>query len=604
MDKGYWSPRVLRERRIGRRRALGLAGGAATILIGAAACGSGANGSKPSASPTGNALTKPVDTTGSATTGGTFGGFFPTDVTSHDPLGAASVTIQSNLAIWVYSRLLKWQPGVLATAPGLAEGDLAASWEIASDSLSWTLKLRPQAKWDNRAPTNSRAVDADDVVFSWNKFAALSTYRGDLAHAASPIAPIDSMQAVDPATVLVKLASPSAMVADLLASTVHLWIMPRESDGQFDPKQVARGSGPWYEKSYEQSVGFEYAKNPNWYRNDRPFLDGWSGPIVSEPANQLAQFRAGNIWMGGVNQDDILQTKSDLPQLLMLAGQDFPLNVDQVFFGYAGDSPWSDDRVRRALSIVIDRATYGDTFNNLAQFRKQGLDQEVRWASHVGGGWDGIWLDPTGTDLGDGAANFKFDKAEARKLLDAAGYAGKNVSTTALFPATPVYGTVFPQQVQAIIGMLRDGGFDVEQKPLDYQSEFLPKVHFAKGNFSGMSFTPSAARGDLGLFLSTFYHPDGSAYHLNPGGDPQLSKMIEAQLVEFDRSKRVGLFQNIQKYMAKTMPVVPYRVDSPGFSLSWPWVGNAGVYRKYNPSLSAEPTETYINLWYDKSRRS
>src|SRR3546814_19813515 len=65
-------------------------------------------------------------------------------------------------------------------ATGEAEGQIATSFEISPDKLKLTLKLRQGMKWDSRAPTNGRNLNAQDVVFSWNKFARSEEHTSEL----------------------------------------------------------------------------------------------------------------------------------------------------------------------------------------------------------------------------------------------------------------------------------------------------------------------------------------------------------------------------------------------------------------------------------------
>src|SRR5437867_1096283 len=80
-------------------------------------------------------------------------------------------------------RLLQTEPGYLTVSTGDSEGDLAESFEVNADGMQIVMKLHANAKWDQKPPTNSRPVDADDVSFSWNKFASQHNQRGNLANA-------------------------------------------------------------------------------------------------------------------------------------------------------------------------------------------------------------------------------------------------------------------------------------------------------------------------------------------------------------------------------------------------------------------------------------
>src|SRR5689334_842334 len=85
-------------------------------------------------------------------------------------------------------------------APDEVTPDAAQSWEYSPDKMTLTFKLQPDNKWDQRAPTNGRAVDAEDVAYSWKQLEATSTIRNELAKSVSPQAPIISVTAADPKT--------------------------------------------------------------------------------------------------------------------------------------------------------------------------------------------------------------------------------------------------------------------------------------------------------------------------------------------------------------------------------------------------------------------
>src|SRR5207247_5581567 len=87
-----------------------------------------------------------------------------------DPYLNLSVRSQEPAGLF-YSRLImsKKGPGI----PGLAyqfEGDLAESWKVSDDGLSWTFNLRPDVKWQNKPPMNGRLLTAQDVAWSFERF--------------------------------------------------------------------------------------------------------------------------------------------------------------------------------------------------------------------------------------------------------------------------------------------------------------------------------------------------------------------------------------------------------------------------------------------------
>ncbi|MER3421338.1 MAG: hypothetical protein C4290_12820 [Chloroflexota bacterium] len=546
-------------------------------------------------------LSERDDSTARAVPGGIFQSSTTADVTNLDPLASPSFTANV-VGGWVYPRLLAFKPGYKVPATGEIElTELAESLE-QPEPTRLILKLRRNAVWDERPPTNRRTVDAEDVVFSWKKFEAQSISRQDLANKVSPAAPILSVEAIDPFTVALTLAFPYAPLPVALAYSRYLQIMPREADGGFDPRNETRGAGAWVLATYQRSVKFEFRKNPHWFRTGRPFLDGFDIPIIPEYAAGLAQFRAKRLWSFAVRQEDIIATKKDLPELLLFQAE-FSRACWLIYFGLQPGSPFLDERVRRATSMLIDRDAWIDTFYDVTRFKKEGWPVDVRWHSHISSGYEGIWIDPRGAEIGEGGKNFAFNPAEAKKLLQAAGYPN-GIETEIRWITTGQYGTTFPKQAELFKDMLEEGGaFKLKQINPDYQTDYLPKIYFGKGDFKGIAVGAATAYADVGQYLFAYYHAKGPRQKVafqGQGGDARSDALIEAQLRELDRTKRVALIKDWQRSMATKMLMIPFPGQSPAFSLVWPWVGNAGVFRAYDGETA--PQETSIHLWFDKSK--
>src|SRR5690606_10373713 len=144
---------------------------------------------------------------------------------------------------------------------------------------------------------------------------------------------------------------------------------------------------------------------------------GLAYTVIPEYAAALAQFEAGRI---GTYEDilpqDVLRTKESHPEMLLLAGETFPTGAPWIRFSYLPDSPFRDERVRQAHSMLLDRDLYVSTFGNVDQFSSQGLEVPTRWHSAIPCGAEGHWIDPSDESvLGPGAKFYQFDPAEAKK---------------------------------------------------------------------------------------------------------------------------------------------------------------------------------------------
>lgn len=543
------------------------------------------------------------DTAAQAVPGGIMQGLTTADVTNLDPLSSPSFTAAASAGAWTYSRLFNYKPGFRDKVPqGDVQGDLVERFE-QPEPTRLILKLRQNAVWDERAPTNKRPVDAEDVIFSWKKFETSNINRTDVANKANPTAPIESIDLIDKNTISAKTAYPYAPLLGMLAFNRYLVIMPRESDGGFDPRNETRGSGAWQLANYQRSVKFEYRRNPNWFGQPKPFADGFDYPIIPEYASGLAQFRAKRVWAMAVRAEDQIQTKRDLPELTVLQ-EDYLRSLHQLKFGFQPGSPFLDERVRKAVSMLLDRDQWIDTFGNVSKFQADGWPIQSRWHSHISSGEERYWTDPKGTGLGEGAQNFKYNPAEAKKLLAAAGQSG--LSTDFTYITTGQYGSQWSNFAEVAKGMIEaNGDFKLRQNNPDYQTEYLPKYWYipsGAGDFKGINFGAYTTFFEVDGYLNAYYHSKSNIQQVGFGtqGDPRVDNLIETQRKELDAAKRTTIIKDLEKYLATKMYTVPWPGQTAGFTLYWPWISNRGTHRSYFAETA--PQEVLQTWWFDKSK--
>jgi peptide/nickel transport system substrate-binding protein len=420
MERSYWSN--VMTQRLGRRRALAGAGATAAAAALLAACGGGGGESKGDSS---SLVSNAADTTKQAKRGGIIKDRWSADTPSLEI--AAAVAPVNTPAKQAYSTLVREKPGYLGPNTGELTSDIAESWEVSPDGLQITMKIRQGVKWHNKAPVNGRAMDIDDVLFSWTRFGQKSSQRTSTLNTLNPDSPVLSFAATDSKTVVIKLKEPLVYALSIFASfgsfSGAMILVPKETDTTFDPRGDMIGTGPFVLANYTSSVGATMKRNPDYWDKDFALSDQIDLPILPEYAAVLGQLKAGNIYYFAVRGEDILTIKREEPRL-QIYENDFTPNTTELTFGLLpeGKSPFLDERVRQAYSMSWDRDAYLDTFNNINNFRSEGLPVESRWNSVVSAKWDGVWLDPQGKDFGPNAKYFKHDVAEAKKLLAAAGY--------------------------------------------------------------------------------------------------------------------------------------------------------------------------------------
>ncbi|HLF78722.1 MAG TPA: ABC transporter substrate-binding protein [Dehalococcoidia bacterium] len=562
---------------------------------------------------------EPSNSTFRAQAGGTLKTAFPIDPPSFDPLASASTLTHSLVAAYTYPRLLKFTAAAYPeSATGAVEGDLAEAFEFSPDRLSLTLRLRQGLRWENRAPTGNRLIDAQDVVFSWTKFARFSPFRNDLAYHTdqAPGSPIDSVSSPNPQTVVFRLKYVDSAVLGLLAAERPFYVMPRESEGGFDPRLETRGYGPWLMSDNRPGSRF-WNRNPDYHVKGRPYFERIEVSTTSEYAARLAHFKAGSIYTSIVSQDDVLPTKRELPDLLLRKADTYSVAPSSIAFGY-NELAWRDERLRQAVSLLIDRETLIDLRTNRRAFTDAGLSLDTRYHTAVAAGWEGYWVDPLNEgQFGPNGRYYRFDPAEARKLLSAGGYDG-GIETLLHYNGGNEYGPSYNRSAELLAGMLRDGDINASLIPHDFANDWQPNYNLSYAGvanpgkplpgFPGIAYRSMGSYPTPAMQLFSSLHRAGSRFHgmsldgKNPHlGDPDLNRMLEEMRREFDIKKQQTFALDIARFVARkayVIPMLPFAALN--YSLSWPVMGNLGVFRGW-PGGSA-PTETALHHWLDTTK--
>lgn len=407
--------------------------------------------------------------------------------------------------------------------------DLAKSWRVSADHLTWTFKLRDDVKWHNLPPVNGRGFTSADAGWT-NDYQKAS---GGLASFWKPI----EHEEPDATTLVLKLKEPNADFLNMLASEQNV-MLPREvKEQRGDFKNTLVGTGPFQLKEYRQGQQVIWERNPN-YRavgsdgKPLPYLDEIQQVYFADRTASVAAFRAGQLDRnenGGYFKLDSDAIKGT--QGLKAKGSDNPAANMYPVWMRAGEAPWNDVRVRKAVSLAIDR---DDIIGGLGG----GGVQQGFLPSAVGGeyNWPAEKIKST----------FKPDPERAKKLLAEAGHTGR------LGPFTLKSSQGYAENIEVIQKQLEAVGIDLklELAAGTAVTPVLSKKDFelAYGPWSGGRL-PSFWLGEI--FLT------GSTRNITGYSDPKLDAMIAAQVKEMDNVKRKVQLDQIQDYLVETMPIVP-----------------------------------------------
>jgi len=339
------------------------------------------------------------------------------------------------------------------------KGDLAESWQGSPDQRVWTFKIRRGVKWQNVPPLKGREFTAADVKYCFEAYAKEGVQTFTFQE-------IEGMETPDSHTLRVHLKTPNALFPQNVAEPVAVIFSKEvlEEDGDLKKRMV--GTGPYILKEHTRKVRIVLQRNPDYWDAGRPYVDEYVILSAPDAATRMAAFRTG--------QSDFLPLQA--PSEVEAVRRTNPNAVVQAQtpaitpFGLAlaqDRPPFNDVRVRRALSMAIDRQRMVDTV-----FEGHGLlTAGVPWIYYQD-------AKPTAKDLGPW---FQYRPAEAKKLLAEAGH--PNGFETTLF-----YYEYWPQmtsQVQLVQQELKKNlNVNMKISKLDYTTYY---GRYVEGKWDGMA---------------------------------------------------------------------------------------------------------------------
>ncbi len=239
-------------------------------------------------------------------------------------------------------------------------GDLAKSWTVSRDGLTYTFKLRRGVKFHDGSPMTSHDVKAsyDKIIFP--PAGVASSRKGQYVV-------VEAVDAPDPSTVVFHLKWPSGSFLSSLASPWN-WIYKADilaRDIRWYETHVM-GTGPFTFVEHVKGSHWVGKKNPDYWDRGKPYLDGYRAIFVKDSAAQVAAVRSERamIQFRGFTpaaRDDIVRTLGS-----KVTVQESPWNCVLLVALNHERKPFDDRRVRRALTLALDRYQGSQALSRIA----------------------------------------------------------------------------------------------------------------------------------------------------------------------------------------------------------------------------------------------
>jgi len=420
------------------------------------------------------------------------------------------------------------------TCPGLIgrdeKGDLrpelAESWTWESP-LRLAFTLRPGVRFSDGA-----ALEAADVVATYDSIRDPKT----ASVFAAAYAEIERIEARDAATVVFHLKEPSA---PLLQDVVNPGIVRRTSLGKNEPFPVCAGA--FVPVSFRRDDAIELVANPRYWRG-APKFAAISIRIVPDATIRVLEAAHGSV--------DLIQNDFPPHFLRVLKKQKNLViettpgrNLKYLVFNLSKPA-LADVRVRRALAMAIDR-------DAILEYKLAGLGRPAT----------GV-LSPEDPFYEPDVERYAFDTMGAERLLDEAGFPRGADGVRVRFE----YKTSTDETAVGVAKVLKSQwaaiGVDVTIRPAEW-GIFFHDVQ--TGNFELYSLTMTAVVDpDLHRWLlhSANVPPGGSLSNRGGYRNAELDRLLDRGSAEIDFAKRKAIYAEVQRIVARELPVVPLWYES------------------------------------------
>jgi len=405
----------------------------------------------------------------------------------------------------------------LAIVPQLATG-----YEWAPDNKALTIKLRSGVTFHD-----GEKMDAAAVKYSLERHKTMpgSNRRGELA-------PVASVDVVDPLTVRLNLSAPFAPLLAQLADRAGMIVSPKAAQAEgdkFGAKPVCAGPFKFVERIAQDRIVVE--RFPNYWNKGEIHVDRIVYLPIPDSTVRLANLRSGQLdFIERLAPSDVPQLKSDarfkIAKITEIGYQGITINVGKSEIAQK-TALGRDPRVREAFELALDR-------DGIVQVA---MDGEADIGNQ--------WVAPTNPFYAKNMPIPKRDVARAKALLKEAGVPNPEIT---LMTPTTADGQRIAQVVQA---MVKEAGFDVKLQSV----EFATSLDMAdKGQFDAYVLAWSGRADPDGNIFSF----DGCKQPLNYAGycKPEVDDLLNKSRTAGDPGDRRKLYGELAATVLKDRPIV------------------------------------------------
>jgi peptide/nickel transport system substrate-binding protein len=259
-------------------------------------------------------------------------------------------------AMGLFNNLVMFDQHIPQTSLKSIVPDLASEWSWDSSKTELRFRLHENVKWHDGKP-----FTAYDVKCTWDTLLGKSAEKFRLNPRKSWYQNLEEVTTKGEYEVSFQLKRPQPSFIALLASgwsaVYPCHVTPREMRTQ------PIGTGPFKLVEFKPNESIKVTKNREYWKKDRPYLDGIEYTIIKNPSTRVLAFIAGKFDMTtpyNLTIPLMRDIQSQAPQAIC---ELTPTNVSRNLIVNRDKPPFDNSDIRRALALTLDRKAFIDTIN-------------------------------------------------------------------------------------------------------------------------------------------------------------------------------------------------------------------------------------------------
>lgn len=454
----------------------------------------------------------------------------------------------------VFSRLI-WKDD-----EGNEHGDMAESWEMAEDGLSFTVKMKENIFWHDGQPCN-----AHDIVtmYGYTQDEEL-LQENSVQRAATLLEPVADVQALDDYTVQFTFDTPLPYITEILD---YFWAI--RIDDKSDPafmENLPIGTGPLQMTEWEPNQHTRYVRHEQYHHEDLPYLDELLFTRLEKSETLIPNLEADGVdGIFGPPLSDIPRLQADdnyWVEISNAAGSIFNIVVNTNM------APLDQKEVRQALSYALNRQAIVES----AFF---GIAMPIT---------SPFWS-PTSLAYREDLVNaHQYDLEKAADLLAQAGVSDLelDINVTSRWPQMKLFCLIWQADL-AEIGVTLNVSEVETGRFYDIGGD---------GNLLGFGLHPwlnGRTSRDPAIFLGTQGNYRGTS-ELNRYGweNEELEQIVADGAVELDLDARQALYQRANEILVDELPMIQVATDP----RVWVWANKV-----QGPHIDLVGNVTFDKTW-------